>query len=139
MENAKSHYSSSANLPLEKIKNEKNNERNEKGQSLLQQALAFKRKRTDSENEALFKRQYFIATNSSYFNNQQQNSASKQIFNKTSNSLLKSTLISPPINLISLLKQTQTPSTSATSLQLQQHQQQQNSKEDVEVKMKTPE
>lgn len=56
--------------------------------SLLHQAL--KRKRTDSENESLLKRQFFLTTASkqNYFNNQ-----SQPVYNKPS---LLSSLTSPP-------------------------------------------
>lgn len=55
-------------------------------QSLLHQAL--KRKRTDSENETLLKRQCFTTTKPYFFNNNQ------PVFNKPS--LLTSALTSPP-------------------------------------------
>lgn len=112
MEDAKSQYqnetiSSPTTSSQTTTENEaSDSENSEKGQSLLHQAL--KRKRTDSENEHLLKRQFYIATTSTnYFNSnqqqqqlqqqqpqQQQRNPVKPIFNKPS--LLTSALTSPP-------------------------------------------
>lgn len=98
LDNAKLQYttgtcsSSTATSSRNTTENEaSDSENSDKGQSLLHQAL--KRKRTESENENLCNRRFFIATtSSSYFNNAA--AAQQQNFNKPS--LLTSALTSPP-------------------------------------------